>query len=176
ERLLERKVKKHGGDMHASLAAVADAGVRDLVRELGHEDLRKSISSLPPAAGHLLVETIDHQPHEGGSRYSIVRLHAQGGLGRVYIARDQDLNRDVALKEIKPEQAKHPDAWRRFLKEAQITGQLEHPNIVPVYELSRRAEDDQPFYTMRLVRGQTLRDAIAAYHRRRETGHADPLE
>src|SRR5205085_2988447 len=61
ERLLERKVKKHGGDMHASLAAVADAGVRDLVRGVGNEDLRKSISRLPPAAGHLQVETNDHR-------------------------------------------------------------------------------------------------------------------
>jgi tetratricopeptide (TPR) repeat protein/tRNA A-37 threonylcarbamoyl transferase component Bud32 len=176
ERLLERKLKKHGGDVRASLGAVADAGVRDLLRAVGDEDVRKSLSSLPPAAGHVLVETVDVPPRESASRYSLVRLHAQGGLGRVYIAHDKDLNRDVALKEIKPEQAKHPEAWRRFLKEAQITGQLEHPNIVPVYEVSRRQEDDQPFYTMRLVRGQTLRDGLADYHRRRAAGQADPLE
>src|SRR5207248_1712923 len=79
-----------------------------------------------------------------GSRYTMTRLHAEGGLGRVWLARDGDLNREVALKEIKPEGAEHPEAWRRFLKEAQITGQLEHPSIVPVYELARRQEDDQP--------------------------------
>ena len=62
------------------------------------------------------------------------------------------------------------------MKEAQITGQLEHPNIVPVYELARRKEDDQPFYTMRFLRGQTLRDAIAEFHRRRGGKPADRLE
>ncbi len=56
----------------------------------------------------------------------------------------------MALKEIRPDRAANPELWRRFLKEAQVTGQLEHPNIVPVYELARRKEDDQPFYTMRL--------------------------
>ena len=65
---------------------------------------------------------------------------------------------------------------RRFLKEAQITGQLEHPNIVPVYELARRVEDDQPYYTMRLIRGRTLHRAIEDFHTRRAAGAADPLE
>src|SRR5262249_29660840 len=53
---------------------------------------------------------------------------------------------------------------------------LEHPNIVPVYELGRGEEGQPPFYTMRLVRGQTLREAIAEYHRRREAGDEDPLD
>src|SRR5882762_3987648 len=65
--------------------------------------------------------------------------------------------------------------WRRFLKEAMVTGQLEHPNIVPVYELGRKPDDDRPFYTMRLVRGQTLAEAIADYHRHRLAGEEDPL-
>ena len=54
--------------------------------------------------------------------------------------------------------------WSRFLEEAQITGQLEHPNIVPVYELVRPADGHQPFYTMRFVKGRTLTEAIRAYH------------
>jgi eukaryotic-like serine/threonine-protein kinase len=113
---------------------------------------------------------------EGRSRYTLTRLHAEGGLGRVWIARDADLNRDVALKELKPSSASHPEAWQRFVKEAQVTGQLEHPNIVPVYELDRRPGDEQPFYTMRFVHGQTLRDAAADYHRRRRGGSDDPVE
>ena len=64
--------------------------------------------------------------------------------------------------------------WRRFLKEAQITGQLEHPNIVPVYELARRAEDDQPFYTMRFVRGQTLRTGDRRVPRAPRRGQGRP--
>jgi len=179
ERSVERHLQRHGGDVRKSLGALADAGVRDLIRAAGDPELRKSLSSLPPAAGYVLVHTLDqtlNAPTRERSRYSITRLHAEGGLGRVYVARDNDLGRDVALKEIKPEQAQHPEAWRRFLKEAQVTGQLEHPNIVPVYELGRRQEDQQPFYCMRLVRGQTLRAAIAAYHERAQTGKSDALE
>ena len=81
----------------------------------------------------------------------------------------------MALKEIRPDRAANPEIWRRFLKEAQITGQLEHPNIVPVYELARRREDDQPFYTMRFVRGQSLRGAIEEFHRRRAGKAPDRL-
>src|SRR4051794_26966363 len=94
-------------------------------------------------------------PPPAADRYAVVRLHAEGGLGQVFVAVDRDLNREVALKLIRPDRAVVPGSRRRFLKEAQVTGQLEHPNIVPVYELSRRG-DGQPFYTMRLVRGQTL--------------------
>jgi serine/threonine-protein kinase len=130
---------------------------------------------LPPVAGHILVETIV-PPHQAeGSRYTLTRMHAEGGLGRVWLARDGDLHRGVALKEIRPERAANPETWRRFLKEAQITGQLEHPNIVPVYELARRREDDQPFYVMRFVHGQSLRDAIASFHRDRAGKRSDPL-
>ncbi len=175
ERLVERHLKRHGGDVKKSLGAVADGGIRDIVRDQGDEELRKSLSSLPPAAGYVLVSTVA-PTIEHRTRYSLSRLHGEGGLGRVYVAHDNDLNRDVALKEIKPDQAAHPEAWRRFLKEAQITGQLEHPHIVPVYEAARRTEDDQPFYTMRLVKGQTLRETATDYHRRRKEGKVDPLE
>src|SRR5262249_44807172 len=63
----------------------------------------------------------------------------------------------------------------RFLEEAQITGQLEHPGIVPVYELVRSPEG-QSFYTMRFVRGRTLAEAAKAHHERRAAGRAGPLE
>jgi serine/threonine protein kinase len=109
-------------------------------------------------------------------RYVVRRLQGEGGLGRVYAAYDRDLNREVALKRMREDQAGHPEAVRRFLREAQVTGQLEHPNIVPVYELARGPEDDQPFYVMRLVRGPTLRDAGTAYHRRCRDGRGDSLE
>ena len=128
-----------------------------------------------PSAAGLSQRGAAASPKEEQARYTLVRLHAEGGLGRVWIARDGDLNREVALKELKPSAADHPEVRSRFLKEAQVTGQLEHPNIVPVYELGRRPDDDQPFYTMRFVRGQTLRDALADYHRRRAAGEADPV-
>ncbi len=170
EKLLERKLKRYGGDVRASLAALADAEVRDAIRDVADSDVRQSISSLPPAAGHVLLHAVPGPAEtmlpqtEQRSRYTLTRLHGQGGLGRVWFAQDQTLGRPVAIKELQPEQAAHPEAWRRFLKEAQITGQLEHPNIVPVYDLDRRPQDNQPFYTMRFIKGQTLRDAIKDYH------------
>jgi len=174
ERKIERKIKKHG-NIRASLAAVAGGDARDAIRAVDHPEIRKSLSSLPPAEGHVMIETMvpPHQPDS--ARYTLTRMHAEGGLGRVWLARDGDLHRGVALKEIRPERSADRETWRRFLKEAQITGQLEHPNIVPVYELGRRREDDQPFYTMRFVRGQSLLGAIQEFHRERAGKPPDRL-
>jgi serine/threonine protein kinase len=174
DRKVERKIKKHG-NVRASLAAAAGVDARDAIRAVDHPEIRKSLSSLPPAAGHVLVETLAPPYRPEQSRYTLTRMHAQGGLGKVWLAHDGDLRREVALKEILPERAGNPETWRRFLKEAQITGQLEHPNIVPVYELSRRKEDDQPFYVMRFVRGQALLDSLRDFHRERAGKPPEPL-
>src|SRR5262249_30599729 len=70
---------------------------------------------------------------------------------------------EVALKEIQPRYAADPGNRGRFLVEAEITGRLEHPGIVPVYGLGTYA-DGRPFYAMRLVQGETLKDAIVKLH------------
>src|SRR5262249_528696 len=101
-------------------------------------------------------------------RYTLTRVHATGGIGRIWLARDDHLGRNVALKELRTEQGEDPANWARFLKEARITGQLEHPGIVPVYELAKRPENEQPFYTMRFVEGRTLSAAAASYHQQRK--------
>ena len=177
ERKLERKVKKNQGDARATLGAVAEIEAREVLQAIKNPKVRQSIHALAPARGHVLVETLVPPPAQRDSlRYTLTRLHAEGGLGKIWIAHDTDLNRDVALKEIKSSTAPNPESWGRFLKEAQITSQLEHPNIVPVYELARRKEDDQPFYTMRFLRGQTLRNAVAEFHRRRAGKPAHRLE
>jgi serine/threonine protein kinase len=177
ERKIERKLKKHGGDVRRTLGAVADVEARDVLQAIEKPEIRQSLAALPPARGHVLVETLVPPPGQRDTlRYTLTRVHAEGGLGKIWIAHDTDLNRDVALKEIKSAAAPSAEAWHRFLKEAQITGQLEHPNIVPVYELARRKEDNQPFYTMRFLRGQTLRDAAAEFHRRRAGNPPDRLE
>ena len=157
--------------------AVAEIEAREVLQAIKNPKVRQSIHALAPARGHVLVETLVPPPAQRDSlRYTLTRLHAEGGLGKIWIAHDTDLNRDVALKEIKSSTAPNPESWGRFLKEAQITSQLEHPNIVPVYELARRKEDDQPFYTMRFLRGQTLRNAVAEFHRRRAGKPAHRLE
>ncbi|MBY0232816.1 MAG: serine/threonine protein kinase, partial [Gemmataceae bacterium] len=86
--------------------------------------------------------------------------HASGGLGDVFHARDGELEREVALKRIKPQHAADAEACRRFLEEARITGRLEHPGIVPVYGLGVD-EAGQPYYAMRFIQGDTLQQAIA---------------
>jgi WD40 repeat protein/serine/threonine protein kinase len=108
---------------------------------------------------------------DGEGRYELFRLHASGGIGRVWLARDADLDRDVALKELLPERAGDPGMTARFLREARITGRLQHPGIVPVYEMALGRDGEPPFYTMRLIHGQTLTEAVRAYHARRTAGY-----
>jgi len=109
-----------------------------------------------------------------GKRYGFTKIHAAGGIGRVWLARDHDLDRDVAVKELLPENTGHAKTVARFLREARLTGQLEHPGIVPVYELATRGGNH--FYAMRFVRGRTLSEAVQSYHANRIDGQEDPLE
>ncbi len=176
DKLLQRKLQKHTGDAKAGLAEVTTDVVRRSLAGVEDADVRQSLAGpTPPPRGHVLLATTDHVPDQG-ERYTLSRLHATGGIGRVWLARDASLGRDVALKELRPERAGQPALWARFLREAQVTGQLEHPGIVPVYEVGRRPDDQAPFYTMRFVRGRTLAEAARAYHERRARGAAGPLE
>ncbi|MHB8897108.1 MAG: protein kinase domain-containing protein [Thermoguttaceae bacterium] len=109
------------------------------------------------------------------SRFVMGQLHAEGGIGRVWLARDRQLDREVALKTLRPEFLGNHRLRSRFLQEAQITGQLEHPGIVPVYELVADPQSGEPFYAMRFVRGRTLARAAREYHARRQAGTAEPL-
>ncbi|MBV9122673.1 MAG: serine/threonine protein kinase, partial [Planctomycetes bacterium] len=101
---------------------------------------------------------------------------AHGGLGRIWLARDNDLGREVALKELVLGSSAQAEVQARFLSEARVTGQLEHPGIVPVYELVQRPADQQSFYTMRLFKGRTLGQAIRDYHQKRQAGPLDLRE
>jgi WD40 repeat protein/tRNA A-37 threonylcarbamoyl transferase component Bud32 len=107
-------------------------------------------------------------------RYRLLRLHAGGGLGEVYLAEDERLHRQVALKRMRSEVAHVPESRRRFLVEAEVTGRLEHPGVVPVYGLTEGA-DGQPCYAMRFIEGETLKDASASFHAADKPG-SDPGE
>ncbi|HKD36643.1 MAG TPA: serine/threonine-protein kinase, partial [Pirellulales bacterium] len=98
-----------------------------------------------------------------GSRFRIVRPYARGGLGEVFVAQDEELHREVAVKQIQMRHADEPDSRVRFVQEAEITGGLEHPGIVPVYGLGTYA-DGRPYYAMRFIRGDSLKDAIERFH------------
>lgn len=109
-------------------------------------------------------------------RYTRRQLHATGGMGQVWLAHDANLNRDVALKELNNEVRGDGSITSRFVLEAQVTGQLEHPGIVPVYDFAWATGTGEPFYTMRFVRGRTMVDASLDFHEKREKNQADPLE
>ena len=94
-------------------------------------------------------------------RFRVLRPLGKGGLGEVQVALDEELNREVALKEIQARHLDSGDSVARFLLEAEVTGRLEHPGVVPVYSLGRHA-DGRPYYAMRLIKGETLHDAIKA--------------
>jgi serine/threonine protein kinase len=84
-----------------------------------------------------------------------VKRHAEGGLGEVYLAWDEELDRYVALKQIRPEHAESERARERFFHEASINGNLEHPGIVPVYGLGTY-DGGRPYYAMRFIRAVFL--------------------
>jgi len=71
-------------------------------------------------------------------------LHAAGGIGEIWLARDADLHRDVAVKRLQPQKPASTIAKTRFLREARITGQLDHPGVVPIYEICLDEESGQP--------------------------------
>ena len=81
----------------------------------------------------------------------------------MWVARDEELHREVALKELQQSFADDPDKRQRFVVEAEVTGALEHPGIVPVYGLGHYSSG-RPFYAMRFVRGDSLKEAIARFH------------
>jgi len=92
-----------------------------------------------------------------------LRFHAAGSLGEVFLAYNAELNRDVALKFLKPSRAREPESRRRFLQEAEVTGRLEHPGVVPIYALGADAAG-ATCYAMRFIRGETLQNAIDRFH------------
>jgi serine/threonine-protein kinase len=163
--LVDFHLKRHGNDPAQSLAALSSVA----------SDLRKELAAVPDEAVQqsLLhvkdesnsIRTIAAPPRTGNQplRYRILRPHAKVGLGEVFIAEDTELGRSVALKEIQARFADDAMSRSRFVLEAEVTGGLEHPGIVPVYGLGTYA-DGRPFYAMRFIKGDNLQDAIARFH------------
>jgi serine/threonine protein kinase len=171
EQMVARHVARHGGDPEQSLAALSSVtSVVDALRSIADPDIEASVRSLAGVPDHDRTMTLpDPPPPWSGVRYRKVRDHAEGGLGVVYVAHDVELNRSVALKEIKPVYADDPSSRTRFVVEAEVTGGLEHPGIVPVYGLGSYG-DGRPFYAMRFIRGDSLKDAIAEFHKSESPG------
>ncbi|MHC5064894.1 MAG: protein kinase domain-containing protein [Planctomycetota bacterium] len=96
----------------------------------------------------------------GKGNFQLLGEIARGGMGVILKGHDTDLGRDIAVKVLARELAQKPETIHRFIEEAQIGGQLQHPGIVPVYELGLMA-DERPFFTMKLVKGRTLAKQFA---------------
>jgi serine/threonine-protein kinase len=175
EKWVARELESHGGDSQAALAATMDGRSLEAIRGVGGEngslEARLSLPQ-PEPDGHVMLEKLSPSDSESRERYTLTHLHAKGGMGRVWLALDTALGRQIALKELRPDQSDNSIVWSRFLYEAKITAQLEHPGIVPVYEVG---EGKAPYYTMRFVRGRTLSEATRAFHKKRASGEADPL-
>ncbi|MGI8980216.1 MAG: tetratricopeptide repeat protein [Pirellulaceae bacterium] len=167
EPLVEAHIRQHGDDPQQSLASISSfEHLRNELARLKDQEIDVSIANIPAKSAKdadpfatISVGAASSQ----GMRFRILRPHAEGGLGRVSVALDSELGREVALKEIKPERADDPDSRGRFTREAEITGGLEHPGIVPVYGLGAYP-DGRPFYAMRFIRGKSLKEAIEKFH------------
>jgi serine/threonine protein kinase/tetratricopeptide (TPR) repeat protein len=188
--LVAEHVKAHHDDAQLSLAAVASAS--SICRQLGaiaDSDLQtslalrfSSVGAESPGPHTTRVESgspdleldATGPEYRPGMRYRILRPHAKGGLGEVFVAEDMELHREVALKEIRLVHSHDPVSRNRFLLEAEVTGRLEHPGIVPVYGLGQYA-DGRPFYAMRFIRGDNLKEAIRCFHEAESPGR-DPGE
>jgi tetratricopeptide (TPR) repeat protein/tRNA A-37 threonylcarbamoyl transferase component Bud32 len=145
-------------------------------------DTTPSARSVPSADGRFDGAPLTSQPFDStplnptdgnqsasAGRFHFLRSHAKGGLGQVSVALDDDFKREVALKEIQPRYADDPESKARFLREALLTGRLEHPGIVPVYGLGYDRKG-QPFYAMRLIQGETLKAAVEQIHAQDRAG------
>ena len=159
-------------------------GLSDAARERLRDSVRQA--KVDSVAGTMLEDIIPAgldislaQPgdeRDSLTRFTFLRQIGEGGLGTVWLARDEHLKRTVAIKEIKPEKAATKRHMERFQREATITGLLEHPNVVPLYMYGINRETNTPFYAMRFLGKQTLADAIHEYHARRNAGQTESID
>ncbi len=166
-----------GGDAEKSLAVLAvGRSTQESLARIGGPDVEATIchvgSTRPPAPDDEEAGDLDPDRTTSiavgaatseGERFRILRPHARGGLGEVFVAMDGELRREVALKQILERHADDPFSRQRFIAEAEITGGLEHPGIVPVYGLGTDSFG-RPYYAMRFIKGDSLKEVIARFH------------
>ncbi len=124
---------------------------------------RVQLRELPDDREPLLKARSSEMPRENGTslgRFQLQGEIARGGMGAILKGRDVDLGRDLAIKVMLESHQGNPDIVNRFIEEAQIGGQLQHPGVVPVYELGA-FPDRRPYFAMKLVKGRTLAALLA---------------
>ena len=100
----------------------------------------------------------DKTLHTIASRYTILNLIGQGGMADVYLAHDEILNREVAIKVLRPKLSEDPMTLVRFTREASAASRLSHPNVVDIYDVGE--SDGLHYIVMEYIRGQTLKQLI----------------
>lgn len=168
EGVVRKHLERNHDDPRQSLRSIeAFEAIRSTLGDLADKEIRTSVEYQTVATPHVdpyrtqgpgRTEWAEHS-----GRFTVLRLHQKGGLGRVSIALDEELHREIALKEILPAHADNEENRSRFVREAEITGALEHPGVVPVYSLGQFA-DGRPYYAMRFIRGINFQLAIEDYH------------
>jgi serine/threonine-protein kinase len=167
EALANLHIDAHGGAVEQSLAALpAGKSTRASLARIGDPQIDETLADLGLACteqdpDRTATYSVGAATSDG-QRFRVLRPHARGGIGAVFVALDCELHREVALKQILQQHADEPASRQRFLMEAEITGGLEHPGIVPVYGLGTYA-DGRPYYAMRLIRGESLKEAIERF-------------
>ncbi len=144
EELLAADEAAQGADfLESALLGKPDGQARSSI-DVGEADLGRELSA-------------------DSARFQILATHREGGLGEVLIAYDRQLKRDVAIKQIKPRWQDNDEARQRFVQEAEVTGRLEHPGVVPVYAMGTWG-DGRQYYAMRFIQGKTLSEVIREYY------------
>ncbi len=136
------------------------------------EQLRERIAALAQIDGFFESPESSHPAPADesigvASELTRLEFHAKGGLGAVYTAHEVKANRKVAVKFIHRKLVGDPESATRFALEAEVTGRLEHPGVVPLYGIGKSAQG-RDFYYMRFIEGETLDDAIRRFHRSRQ--------
>jgi serine/threonine protein kinase len=172
EGLAAAHLARHGSDVEKSLAAIpAGRSTCESLAQLGDADIEGSLACVGSGSTQQLSDSDPDRTASyavgtstsDGQPFRVLCPHARGGLGAVFVALDTELHREVALKQILDDHADDATSRHRFVLEAEVTGGLEHPGIVPVYGLGTYA-DGRPYYAMRFIHGDNLKEVIDRFH------------
>ncbi len=169
--LLDRVVDRHvarTGSPSNSLSSIQESNV-DAEKGVALTELVSRLQGTPNQSDASTHSPANESNSRLGPRYDLIRSLAKGGLGEIFVAHDQELDREVALKKILDDDQISVDIRQRFIAEAKITGGLEHPGVVPVHGLGT-LPNGQPYYVMRLIRGRSLEQTIHEYFKQRAEG------
>lgn len=175
ERVQELLIADFGNVATTTRRLINDSAINDL-RKLGDTDLNRCLPEI--TSNDEVPETVREIPsiRRRKARYTLGGEIGKGGGGTVFEARDAKMDRTVAYKQLPAKTARRDkNSTRRFRREARLTGRLDHPNIVPIYDLGARGAERLPFYTMKRINGRSFDKAISEHHERKKSGQDDPI-